>query len=138
MIPSETQDSTAETSGPHLDERWARIRTAYRTDEGETVRDLCATLPLDTPATSRIDRQALMLAQQVRADMSADLGAEAFLRHYGLSTNEGVVLMCIAEALLRIPDREKVDELIRDKIGQSDWGRDSRTAIRWSTRRPGP
>jgi RHH-type transcriptional regulator, proline utilization regulon repressor / proline dehydrogenase / delta 1-pyrroline-5-carboxylate dehydrogenase len=123
MVPSETQDSAAEASSrPHLDERWARIRMAYRADESETVRDLCATLPFTAPATSRIDRQALTLAQQVRADLSADLGAEAFLRHYGLSTNEGVVLMCIAEALLRIPDREKADELIRDKIGQSDWG----------------
>ena len=122
MIPSEAQDPLDGTSSrTDLAEPWARIRAAYRADESETVRRLCATLPLSAPATARIDRQALVLAQQVRADLSADLSAEAFLRHYGLSTNEGVVLMCIAEALLRIPDREKADELIRDKIGQSDW-----------------
>ena len=61
--------------------------------------------------------------EEVRNALSGDISAEAFLRHYGLSTSEGVVLMCIAEALLRIPDTAKADELIRDKIGQSDWGR---------------
>ena len=52
---------------------------AYRADESETVRDLCATLPLAAPATSRIDRQALTLAQQVRADLSADRRRGGFL-----------------------------------------------------------
>jgi|GEM_PF-5123411 len=47
---------------------------------------------------------------------------EAFLAEYGLSTAEGVGLMCLAEALLRVPDAETIDELIHDKIDASDWG----------------
>ena len=48
-------------------------------------------------------------------------GIDAFLAAYDLSSREGVVLMCIAEALLRIPDTETVDRLIRDKIGSTEW-----------------
>src|SRR5690606_19231953 len=51
-----------------------------------------------------------------------DLGLmEVFLSAYGLSTKEGVALMCLAEALLRVPDTETMDELIRDKIAPQDW-----------------
>ena len=46
---------------------------------------------------------------------------EVFLSAYGLSTKEGVALMCLAEALLRVPDAETMDELIRDKIAPHDW-----------------
>ncbi|HYL18861.1 MAG TPA: bifunctional proline dehydrogenase/L-glutamate gamma-semialdehyde dehydrogenase PutA [Burkholderiales bacterium] len=117
-----TEGEAQAANGVDLAERWARMRAAYRADESEAVQALCAALPLSSAATARIDRHALMLAQRVREALSGDLSAEAFLRHYGLSTTEGVVLMCIAEALLRIPDRAKADELIRDKIGQSDFG----------------
>jgi RHH-type proline utilization regulon transcriptional repressor/proline dehydrogenase/delta 1-pyrroline-5-carboxylate dehydrogenase len=47
---------------------------------------------------------------------------EVFLAEYGLSTDEGVALMCLAEALLRVPDAETIDALIEDKIAPSDWG----------------
>jgi RHH-type proline utilization regulon transcriptional repressor/proline dehydrogenase/delta 1-pyrroline-5-carboxylate dehydrogenase len=47
---------------------------------------------------------------------------EVFLAEYGLSTDEGVALMCLAEALLRVPDAETIDDLIEDKIAPSDWG----------------
>ena len=48
---------------------------------------------------------------------------ESFLAEYGLSTREGVALMCLAEALLRVPDAGTIDALIEDKIAPSDWGR---------------
>jgi RHH-type proline utilization regulon transcriptional repressor/proline dehydrogenase/delta 1-pyrroline-5-carboxylate dehydrogenase len=47
---------------------------------------------------------------------------EVFLAEYGLSTDEGIALMCLAEALLRVPDAETMDALIEDKIAPSDWG----------------
>ena len=50
-------------------------------------------------------------------------GLDAFLHEYALSSPEGVALMCLAEALLRIPDAETVDRLIRDKIAAADWQR---------------
>ncbi len=124
MAATKAQDPTAVgLARDDLADVWTRVRSAYRSDESETLRALCVRIPLDVAATTRIDQQALALAQEVRNALSGDISAEAFLRHYGLSTSEGVVLMCIAEALLRIPDAAKADELIRDKIGQSDWGR---------------
>ena len=56
------------------------------------------------PQSPQIEATALRLAQRVRATPPGPLSAESFLRHYGLSTPEGVALMCVAEALLRIPD----------------------------------
>ena len=118
MVATKAQDSTA---GQRLTQASMRIGSAYRTDESEALRALWGRLPLDASTNARIGQHALSLAQEVRTALSGDVSAEAFLRHYGLSTSEGVVLMCIAEALLRIPDAHKADELIRDKIGQSDW-----------------
>ena len=48
---------------------------------------------------------------------------QSFLREYDLSSQEGVLLMCVAEALLRIPDAATADKLIRDKLSQGDWER---------------
>jgi RHH-type proline utilization regulon transcriptional repressor/proline dehydrogenase/delta 1-pyrroline-5-carboxylate dehydrogenase len=124
MIAAKAKDPTGVAQARDtLAETWTRLGSVYRSDESETLRALCERIPLAAEATARIDRQALSLAQEVRHALSGDISAEAFLRHYGLSTSEGVVLMCVAEALLRIPDTAKADELIRDKIGQSDWGR---------------
>jgi RHH-type proline utilization regulon transcriptional repressor/proline dehydrogenase/delta 1-pyrroline-5-carboxylate dehydrogenase len=59
--------------------------------------------------------------RRVRA-RAADQGAiEAFMRQYDLGSEEGVLLMCVAEALLRIPDQGTADKLIRDKLGEADW-----------------
>src|SRR5215470_4495513 len=123
MIASQAK-GTEDTghSSERVDRAWQRIGPAYRSDESEALKALCAALPLDAGATARIDQRALELAREVRAALAGDVSAEAFLRHYGLSTGEGVVLMCIAEALLRIPDAHKADELIRDKLGHADWG----------------
>ena len=124
MIAAEAQGPTDDAPiHDVLAEAWTRISSAYRSDESEALRALCERIPLDAAATAHVDRQALALAEQVRIALRGDVSAEAFLRHYGLSTTEGVVLMCIAEALLRIPDAAKADELIRDKIGQAGWGR---------------
>jgi RHH-type proline utilization regulon transcriptional repressor/proline dehydrogenase/delta 1-pyrroline-5-carboxylate dehydrogenase len=57
----------------------------------------------------------------MRADTRPGL-MEVFLAEYGLSTEEGVALMCLAEALLRVPDADTVDALIEDKIAPSEWG----------------
>ena len=57
------------------------------------------------------------------AAISAPGLMEVFLAEYGLSTDEGVALMCLAEALLRVPDADTIDALIEDKIAPSDWGK---------------
>jgi RHH-type proline utilization regulon transcriptional repressor/proline dehydrogenase/delta 1-pyrroline-5-carboxylate dehydrogenase len=76
---------------------------------------------LQPRAIAPIEATALRLAERVRATPPGPLSAESFLRHYGLSTREGVALMCVAEALLRIPDAATADALLRDKLAQGDW-----------------
>ena len=64
---------------------------------------------------------ARRLVHAARADRGKHAGVDAFMREYGLSSEEGVILMCIAEALLRIPDTETADELIAEKIAGGHW-----------------
>ena len=96
--------------------------------DGHTRADACLTallgrLELDPTALGRIDATARALVTEVRGARHRPGGIDAFLQEYGLSTQEGVMLMCIAEALLRVPDAETMDALIEDKIAPSDWGR---------------
>jgi len=101
-----------------LPDALAEIRRHHRMAEAEAVARLRAMQP---PGGGEIQRTALRLAERVRATPPGPLSAESFLRHYGLSTPEGVALMCVAEALLRIPDAATADALLRDKLGQGDW-----------------
>ena len=64
---------------------------------------------------------ARRLVYAARADRGQHAGVDAFMREYGLSSEEGVILMCIAEALLRIPDSETADELIAEKLSEGHW-----------------
>jgi len=66
-------------------------------------------------------RRAVKMVKDIRQDDRPGL-MEQFLAEYGLSTDEGVALMCLAEALLRVPDSETIDDLIEDKIAPSSWG----------------
>ena len=66
---------------------------------------------------------ARRLVHSARANKGKHAGVDAFMREYGLSSEEGVILMCIAEALLRIPDSETADELIAEKISGGRWER---------------
>jgi RHH-type proline utilization regulon transcriptional repressor/proline dehydrogenase/delta 1-pyrroline-5-carboxylate dehydrogenase len=98
------------------------IRSAYLTDETALVQDLVHEADLDEAQRASICEQARELVQAVRD--SGKIGVmESFLAEYGLSTEEGVALMCLAEAMLRVPDTLTVDELIRDKITPHDWAK---------------
>jgi len=89
--------------------------------EGAVVERLRAALPFDAEAHAAIETEALRLAAAVRAAGASGLSAERFLGHFGLSTREGVALMCLAEALLRVPDEATVDRLIADKLAGTAW-----------------
>jgi RHH-type proline utilization regulon transcriptional repressor/proline dehydrogenase/delta 1-pyrroline-5-carboxylate dehydrogenase len=99
-----------------------RIEAAHLADETAIVDDLLATYPFDAEARRRIHSMATDLVRGMREQRN-QRGLEAFLHEYGLSTEEGVMLMCVAEALLRIPDAETANRLIRDKLGEAHWGR---------------
>jgi len=98
----------------------AAISRDYRVAEGHALQRLRSRYPAQA-SESRVTEQARMLAKHARAAPPAALSAESFLRHHGLSTPEGVALMCVAEALLRIPDAETADALLRDKLAGGRW-----------------
>src|SRR5215470_501580 len=99
----------------------AAILSAYREDETAVVDRLLAAAEFAPDALDRIAERALGLVVEVRRQRLGKGGLDAFLHEYALSSKEGIVLMCLAEALLRIPDAETVDRLIRDKLGPADW-----------------
>ncbi|HYH17118.1 MAG TPA: proline dehydrogenase family protein, partial [Azospirillum sp.] len=99
------------------------IHRLYRADEAMVVTDLVRAASLPEPARRRVQAEAARLVEGVRAARTRFGALDAFLQEFGLSTQEGVALMCLAEALLRIPDAETADALIRDKIGTADWNR---------------
>ena len=101
---------------------WNAIETGTLQPEAPLIRRLIETAALDTAARGRIAATGATLVRQIRADARPGL-MEVFLAEYGLSTEEGIALMCLAEALLRVPDAETMDALIEDKIAPSDWGR---------------
>ncbi|MDD9922019.1 MAG: bifunctional proline dehydrogenase/L-glutamate gamma-semialdehyde dehydrogenase PutA [Boseongicola sp.] len=90
-------------------------------DENSVVAKLIEEAALSAETRTAITDRAAALVRDIRG--SGDPGMmEVFLAEYGLSTDEGIALMCLAEALLRVPDPETIDALIEDKIAPSDWG----------------
>ncbi|MGI4813340.1 MAG: trifunctional transcriptional regulator/proline dehydrogenase/L-glutamate gamma-semialdehyde dehydrogenase [Janthinobacterium lividum] len=98
----------------------AAITAAYRRAEPECVPYLIEQARLTDAQRTHAHELALRLATHLRAKGAAN-GVEGLIQEFSLSSQEGVALMCLAEALLRIPDRATRDALIRDKIGKGDW-----------------
>ena len=96
------------------------ITAAYRRPETACVPPLIEQATLPAAATARARALARRLVEALRTKASAG-GVEGLIHEYSLSSQEGVALMCLAEALLRIPDDDTRDALIRDKIGGGDW-----------------
>ena len=98
-----------------------RFAAPYASSDEEIVAGLLNHPPADPAAEGRIDERATRLIRAIRDNAGSIGGIEDFLREYSLSTKEGLALMILAEALLRVPDRETADALIEDKLGQGDW-----------------
>ncbi len=101
----------------------AAIRASCRIDETDAVERILAAAEVPPAMRDRIADSARNLVAAVRRQRLGKGGIDAFLHEYALSTPEGVALLCLAEALLRVPDAETVDRLIRDKIGEANWER---------------
>jgi RHH-type proline utilization regulon transcriptional repressor/proline dehydrogenase/delta 1-pyrroline-5-carboxylate dehydrogenase len=97
------------------------ISAAYLADETHCIERLLSYAALSAEQRDHIQAAAAKLVTEVRARQTSRLGVESFLRQFKLSTREGVLLMCVAEALLRIPDTATADRLIRDKFTQGAW-----------------
>ncbi len=97
------------------------INNAYLADEDAHLVSLLAGLHLSDEQLDQIENIARNLVVKVRESGVKQGGVEALLQEYDLSSQEGVMMMCLAEALLRIPDTETADRLIRDKLSQAEW-----------------
>ncbi|HEX5999969.1 MAG TPA: bifunctional proline dehydrogenase/L-glutamate gamma-semialdehyde dehydrogenase PutA [Hyphomicrobiaceae bacterium] len=97
------------------------IAAYHLIDETRLVDSLMERAIFTADERARISNQAAQLVRAARANRHKHGGIDAFMAEYGLSTDEGVILMCLAEALLRIPDKETVDALIAEKIGDGQW-----------------
>ncbi|MGZ5923327.1 MAG: bifunctional proline dehydrogenase/L-glutamate gamma-semialdehyde dehydrogenase PutA [Rhizomicrobium sp.] len=99
------------------------ISEAYLASEDAIVSDRIAQARMSPAEAERTQKLATELVAKIRAGGSKSGGVDAFMQEYALSSEEGVALMCLAEALLRIPDSDTADRLIRDKIGGAKWDR---------------
>ena len=106
---------------PHPDPLRQALRLAYREEEERAVARILATAALPAELADRIGRRASRFVAEARQRRHGKGGLDALLHEYALSSPEGVALMCLAEALLRIPDGATVDRLIRDKLAPADW-----------------
>ena len=106
---------------PRLDSVRQHLRDAFLADESATVMKLADALALDPQTRAAIAADAMQLVAEVRARPAPTLGIETLLQEYELTTAEGIALMCLAEALLRIPDADTANRLIRDKLAHADW-----------------
>ena len=99
----------------------AAITHAYRADEAACVADLVQEMQAIAPDSAAVAARATHLVAAVRHQRQGASGVDNLMHEFSLSSQEGIALMCLAEALLRIPDDATVDRLIRDKISTGDW-----------------
>ncbi|WP_259581844.1 bifunctional proline dehydrogenase/L-glutamate gamma-semialdehyde dehydrogenase PutA [Shewanella baltica] len=107
----------------NLDELFKAISDNYIVDEEQYLSELIKLVPSSDEAIERVTRRAHELVNKVRQFDKKGLmvGIDAFLQQYSLETQEGIILMCLAEALLRIPDAATADALIEDKLSGAKW-----------------
>ncbi len=106
-----------------LDELFQAITNNYIVDEEQYLSELIKLVPSSDDEIQRITKRAHDLVHKVRQYDKKGLmvGIDAFLQQYSLETQEGIILMCLAEALLRIPDAATADALIEDKLSGAKW-----------------
>ena len=98
------------------------IRDHYRANENDIVNYLLPLAEIGVNERTNAWERARKLVVEIRQQQEGKGGVDALLNEFALSTEEGVVLMCLAEALLRVPDKKTSDSLIRDKLADGDWG----------------
>lgn len=108
-------------AGSHDRSLRVAIREAHRASETVCLRERLQQARLEPDRERLVQNRARQLAAHARDSARHQAGLEAFLQEYDLSSPEGVLLMCIAEALLRIPDTQTADRLIRDRLSRGQW-----------------
>ena len=109
----------------------------YLSDENTLVNQLLELANPGYEKRQKIKQLAIKLVESVRSKIDQMDGVDAFMKEYDLSSKEGIVLMCMAEALLRIPDKGTAEKLIKDKLLDADWkshmGKSDSTFVNAST-----
>jgi len=98
-----------------------KIRDFAHIDEDLVMEHILPLAEVGVSARSRAWERARQIVVNIRKDQQGQGGIDALLNEFSLSSEEGVVLMCLAEALLRVPDAETQESLIRDKLSKGDW-----------------
>ncbi|WP_072670842.1 bifunctional proline dehydrogenase/L-glutamate gamma-semialdehyde dehydrogenase PutA [Vibrio injensis] len=104
-----------------LSKLWGQISPLYMVDESQWLTQL---LPLATPSDEEktlITTKTTQLITAIRQDKKSVQMIDALLLEYSLDTQEGILLMCLAEALMRIPDAPTADAFIKDRLSIADW-----------------
>jgi len=112
-----TTETNIAAAGPSFE----AIAHALRRPEADCVRELVPSARLEPLRAAAARALAATLVGELRERRSRSSGVDALMREFSLSSQEGVALMCLAEALLRIPDPATADALIRDKLARGDW-----------------
>src|SRR5687767_11367215 len=99
----------------------AYINNFYHAPELPVITQLLEAAQLDVKINAAIRNTANDLVEAVRSGRKKSMGIDSFLTEYSLSSDEGIALMCLAEALLRVPDNPTIDSLIKDKIAPANW-----------------
>jgi len=107
---------------PQYEMTLSELDENFLIDETTIINILTQYAALSPECVLRAQKNSNILVQKVRETRLNQSGLDAFLTQYDLSTEEGIALMCLAEALLRIPDKKTIDKLIKDKLTKADWG----------------
>ncbi|MCR9135907.1 MAG: bifunctional proline dehydrogenase/L-glutamate gamma-semialdehyde dehydrogenase PutA [Alphaproteobacteria bacterium] len=109
----------------------APFRAPYAGNDDRLIASFAADLERDAAANGRIDADATRFINAIRDNAGSIGGVEDFLREYGLSTPEGLAMMVLAEALLRVPDARTQDKLIEDKLKEGNWSEHEADSDTW-------
>ncbi len=107
------------------------IEEHYRVNEAQYMDFLIKEASIPDETVTLIANKASELVKHVRIEREKDSGIDSFMHQYSLSSEEGIALMCLAEALLRVPDKATIDDLIKDKLSGTNWSKklDSKQSI---------
>ena len=104
-----------------LRELWIEVENHYLEKESTVLNTLINSISITNEKRSEIQKKAKELVTEIRGDKTSVQFFDAIMLEYGLDNNEGILLMCLSESLLRIPDTETIDLFIKDKFSSANW-----------------
>ena len=117
--PTKELECIIETNS--LDKLKNTICSNYLVDESECIKSLITLANPSNLETLNIKKSTISLVEKIRTRSDANHIIDRLLQQFSLSTHEGILLMCLAESLIRIPDKKTAEELISNKLSSADW-----------------